>query len=288
MATKEKDPVSGQYTTGHEWDGIKELNTPLPKWWVWVFFATIVWAVGYWVAMPSFPTLDGYAKGMLGYSSRASLSADLDAAAKGRQAWLSKFETASVEDIKGNPELLNYAMVGGRIAFAENCAPCHQSGGAGAVGYPNLNDDEWIWGGTLADIQTTITHGIRNASADSRVSEMPAYGTGEPMSDAQVSELAEYVLSLSKASTDATAAAAGKAVFDERCVSCHGESGEGQQALGAPALNNGIWLYKGSKADVVAQIKAPKHGAMPAWGGRLDETTIKQLTVYVHSLGGGK
>ena len=290
MANIEKDPITGQYTTGHEWDGVQELNTPLPRWWVYVFYASIVWSIGYWIVYPAWPTLSGYTKGIWNYSSRAELAQDLKAAETAKGAWLNKFKAASVEDIAKDKELLNYAMVGGRSAFNENCAPCHGAGGAGAFGYPTLADDEWIWGGTLTDIQQTITHGIRNADGDSRQGEMPKFGTDAILTAEQIGQVTDYVLSLSAAKHDAAGAAAGKTLFADNCASCHGEDGSGTQAVGAPALNNAVWLYKAAdqKAAVARQIAAPKHGSMPAWTGRLDETTIKQLTVYVHSLGGGK
>lgn len=293
MATKgEKDIVSGQYTTGHEWDGIKELNTPLPRWWVWVFYATIVWAIGYWVVYPSWPTLHGYWSGTLGWHARSQLAKELDQAQAAKAVYLSKIKDASLGDIMKDKDLLNFALAGGRSVFNENCAACHGVGGVGAYGYPNLADDQWLWGGTLDDIKTTITFGVRNPNPNSRQSEMPAFGGGDALNDGQLNDLAEYVLSLSKSGTDATAAGRGKAIYEANgCIGCHGEAGEGNQALGAPALAAGMWLYKGrdQKAEIISQIKAPKGGIMPSWADRgLDDATIKQLAVYVHSLGGGK
>jgi cytochrome c oxidase cbb3-type subunit 3 len=287
MATPEKDPVTGRNTTGHEWDGIKELNTPLPKWWVYVFYASIVWAVGYWIVYPAWPTLTTYTKGIIGYSSRGELASDMQAAKDARGVWLAKFENASVEDIKKDPTLLNYALAGGKSAFAENCAPCHGSGGAGAYGYPTLADDEWIWGGTLDDIKQTITYGVRNPNENARAGEMPKFADGMLTAE-QIATVSDYVLNLSKGPQAAAGSPDGAALFAENCAACHAEDGSGQAAMGAPALNNGLWLYKGNKESIVAQVSNPKHGSMPAWGGRLDETTIKQLTVYVHSRGGGK
>ncbi|CAA7611910.1 cytochrome-c oxidase, cbb3-type subunit III [Magnetospirillum sp. UT-4] len=291
MASMEKDSVSGQMTTGHEWDGIKELNTPLPKWWVYVFWATVIWAVAYWIAMPAWPTINDYSRGMLGYSSRADLDNELKAQKQARGAWLAKFQTASVEDIAKDKTLLNYALVGGKVSFGENCSACHGSGGVGVAGaYPRLADDEWIWGGTLAEIEQTIKFGVRNEHADSRQSEMLPFGTGDMLSAEQVGQLADYVVSLSTKTP--AAGSPGEAIFAERCTACHQEGGVGSKDLGAPALNNAIWLWKGNnqaaKDMVVGQITKPKHGSMPAWAGRLDDNTIKMLAVYVHSLGGGQ
>ncbi|MBF0333831.1 MAG: cytochrome-c oxidase, cbb3-type subunit III [Alphaproteobacteria bacterium] len=286
MATNvEKDPVTGQYTTGHEWDGIKELNTPLPKWWVYVFYACTLWAIYEWVVMPAWPTADGYTKGIEGYSTRGELAKELAAVKDSRKGWITRFEAASVEQIAADPELRKYAIAGGRAMFAENCAPCHGSGGAGAYGYPTLADDEWIWGGSLADVHQTIAYGVRNTNPQSRQGIMLRFGVDGILTPDQIGTVADYVVALSKGEKGA---AAGTELFAQQCAACHGEKGEGMAALGAPALNNGIWLYKGGKDDLVKQIANPKHGDMPAWSERLDAATVKQLAVYVHSLGGGK
>ncbi len=291
MASMEKDSVSGQYTTGHEWDGIKELNTPLPKWWVYVFWATVIWSIAYWIAMPAWPTISDYSRGVLNYSSRNDLQAELKAQKQTRSKFESKIAALPVEDVVKDKDLRNFAMTGGKVLFNENCAPCHGAGGVGVPGaYPNLADDEWIWGGELADLQQTIAYGVRNTNANSRQSEMPKFGADQLLTSAQIDQVADYVVAL--ASKGATAGLPGEAVFAEQCVVCHQEGGVGSKDVGAPALNNSIWLFKGGKEAVkqavVAQIANPRHGAMPAWSERLDETSIKLLTVYVHSLGGGK
>ncbi len=289
MATNpELDTVSGQNTTGHEWDGIKELNTPLPKWWVWVFMITIVWAIGYWVVMPAWPTMSGYTQGALGYSSRASLAKTLDEVEAGRETWMARLQEASVSEVAEDRELLNYAMAGGKFLFAENCAPCHGAGGAGGPGYPALVDDEWIWGGGVDDIHATILYGVRSEHPETRFNEMPAYGRDGLLTQDEINDVAEYVLSLSGNAGDAAAAERGQQTFDEQCIACHGDGGTGMAILGGPALDNNIWLYGGGKADIVQQINNPFHGVMPAWVDRLDATAIKQLAVYVHSLGGGQ
>lgn len=287
MASIEKDSVSGQYTTGHEWDGIKELNTPLPKWWVYVFWACVVWAIAYWVAMPAWPTPNGFTQGMLGYSSRASLDEDLKAQKASRSKYEAKIANLTPEEILKDKDLRNFALAGGKIAFGDNCSACHGSGGVGVPGaYPRLADDEWIWGGTLADIQQTISYGVRNSNSESRQSEMPKFGADALLTAQQIDQVADYVVSLS--SKAPAAGSPGETVFNENCSACHQEGGVGSKDVGAPALNNNIWLYKGGKDGVIAQVTKPKHGSMPAWSERLDATTIKMLTVYVHSLGGGQ
>jgi len=285
MAEKETDALTGTETTGHEWDGIKELNTPLPRWWLWVFYATIIWAIGYYIVYPAWPSLSGYTKGVLGYSSRANHVADLQALRVSRAVWLDKFTTMSVDDIAKDPELLQFAMAGGAFVFGENCAPCHGSGGAGAPDYPVLADDDWIWGGTLDDIYQTIEYGVRSTHDDTRYSEMIAFGADEILEPAQISAVADYVLSLSGAGV---ANEEGAQIFEEQCTACHGEDGKGVAELGGPNLTDDIWLFGGSKDAIVAQITQPKHGVMPAWVDRLDDAAIKQAAIYVHSLGGGQ
>lgn len=289
MADKHVDELSGIETTGHEWDGIRELDNPLPRWWLWVFYACIVWSLGYFVAYPAIPLVSSYTKGVLGYSSRAEVAKDVAAAKEAQSVFVDKIETASLEEIRTDTLLLEFALAGGKSAFNVNCSQCHGSGAQGFAGYPNLNDDEWIWGGTMDAIYTTITHGIRNnQSDDAHVSDMPAFLKDEILDKGQVNQVVEYVLSLSGTSTDSAAASAGEALFAENCAACHGENGEGVADLGAPALNNGIWLYGGSKETIVETVSYSRAGVMPAWGKILDDATVKKLTVYVHSLGGGQ
>lgn len=285
MAEKETDALTGTETTGHEWDGIRELNTPLPRWWLWVFYATIIWGIGYYIAYPAWPSLSGYTRGVLGYSSRADHVADLQAVRDSRSVWSDKFAEMEVGEIVQDPELLQFAMAGGSFIFGENCAACHGSGGAGAPGYPVLADDAWIWGGTLDDIYTTIAYGVRSNHEQTRYSEMVAFGADEVLEPAQISAVADYVLSLSGAGA---ANEEGAQIFEEQCTACHGEDGTGVAELGGPNLTDNIWLFGGSKDAIVAQINKPKHGVMPAWVDRLDDAAIKQAAIYVHSLGGGQ
>jgi cytochrome c oxidase cbb3-type subunit 3 len=288
MSSAEKDAVTGRETTGHEWDGIKELNTPLPKWWVYVFIATIVWSFGYWVVYPAWPGIAGYTRGLLGYSSRAELGDAMAAAADQRRQWTDRLAAASVQEIASDPELLGYSLAGGRTLFAENCAPCHGAGGQGAPGYPNLADDSWMWDGDLVAIEQTVRYGVRSGHEQARVSEMPRFGADGLLDRAQISDVADHVLSLSGTAADAAAIRRGAGLYAENCASCHGETGAGNPELGAPALNDAIWLYGGSKTEIVQQVTKPRHGVMPTWSGRLDDVSIKLLSVYVHSLGGGE
>ena len=285
---KEVDQVSGIETTGHEWDGIKELNNPLPRWWLWTFYVCCLWAFAYWIVMPAWPLVSSYTTGVIGYSSRAKLTESMAAARAAQAQYLDRIQQASLEQITNDRELLEFAQAGGGSAFAVNCSQCHGQGAAGSKGFPNLNDDNWIWGGSLEAINQTIHYGIRSDHDETRFNQMPAFGTDEILDRNQINDVAEYVLSLSSSSTDAAAAARGSEIFVEQCTACHGEDATGIQELGAPNLSDAIWLYGGDKADVVYTITNSRSGVMPAWVGRLDETTIKQLAVYVHSLGGGQ
>ncbi|SKA09515.1 cytochrome c oxidase cbb3-type subunit 3 [Enhydrobacter aerosaccus] len=286
MPTKiEKDQLSGTDTTGHEWDGIKELNTPLPSWWLYTFYACIAFAIVYSVLYPAWPWFNGHTSGLIGYSTRAELTQELDAQAKARAVFIDRIRATPLGDIRKDPELFNFAVAGGRSAFQTTCMQCHGSGGAGSVGFPNLVDDDWIWGGTLDQIYTTIRYGVRNANDKSHQSQMPRFGADQILTPAQVSAVADYVLSLSD---KGKATPEGKKVFEENCVACHGPDGKGNQELGAPNLTDGIWLYGGDRQSIYNSIFYAHAGSMPAWGDRLDDATIKMLAIYVHNLGGGR
>jgi len=286
MPTKiEKDAVTGTMTTGHEWDGIRELNTPLPKWWLWVFYASIVWSIGYYVLYPTLPGVNG----ILGWSQRAELADGMAAERERIRPMLDRIRATPVTEIRNQPELAAFAVAGGRAAFADNCAPCHGAGGAGAKGgFPSLADDEWIWGGDPEAIQRTVTYGIRSVHPETRQSQMPRFGTDGLLTPAQIADTAEFVLSLSGRSTIPAAAERGRAVYAEQCAACHGAEGRGMAELGAPSLADQIWLYGGDKAAIEHSIQVARGGVMPAWADRLDEATIRMLTLYVHQLGGGR
>lgn len=285
----EVDSVSGHSTTGHQWDGIKELNTPLPRWWILTFYATIVWAIGYWVVYPAWPLVTGYTAGVLHYTNRAAVAEDLAKLEILRGEKLKVLGTTSSAAIEKDPALLSLARARGKTVFADNCAPCHGSGGAGAKGYPNLNDDDWLWGGSLEQIMQTIQFGARSGDAKAHEGQMLAFGRDGILKRDEIVTVANYVRSLSGLSTaPGFDAAAGKKIFAENCVSCHGDDGRGNQEVGAPNLTDKIWLYGSDEATIIETITNGRAGVMPAWSGRLDPVTIKALTVYVHSLGGGK
>lgn len=288
MGKREIDEISGTETTGHEWDGIKELDTPMPKWWLGIFYATIVWAIGYWVIYPAWPTLSGYTRGVLNHSQRDDVTARVAALKSARAARETALRDASLAEIQRNPDLQQFAMAAGKTLFGDNCAPCHGAGGQGAHGYPNLNDDVWLWGGKLADIQQTITVGIRSTDAKTRQSQMPAFGRDGMLKPAQIDDLTDYVIHLSGRAANARAVARATPLFADNCAVCHGAEGKGNRAMGAPNLTDNEWLYGSSREDIADQITNGHGGEMPTWQGRLTPEEIKALAVYVHSLGGGE
>ncbi|UCI08774.1 cytochrome-c oxidase, cbb3-type subunit III [Mesorhizobium sp. B1-1-8] len=287
MSNEHIDEISGISTTGHEWDGIRELNNPLPRWWVTTFYVTIAWAIAYTIAYPAWPMLTSASRGVLGFSSRNDVKNELAAAEAAKAKYVTAIQSKTVSEIAADDALREFAVAAGGAAFKVNCVQCHGSGAQGSKGFPNLDDDDWLWGGTADQIRQTITHGIRFASdPDTRQSEMPAFV--EVLQPEQITQVSTYVASLSGPVRDASLVEPGAKIFAENCVACHGEKAKGNREFGAPDLTDAIWLYGSGEAAIAAQVRAPKHGVMPAWIGRLGQTTVKELAVYVHSLGGGE
>jgi cytochrome c oxidase cbb3-type subunit 3 len=286
-----KPPVKSSEpdTTGHEWDGIQEYNNPLPRWWLWTFYATILWGIAYTIAYPAWPLVQGATAGVLGFSTRAQVAADIEAVNQANAAVTAELAAADLAAVAPGTPLHQFAVNAGAAVFRANCSQCHGSGAAGARGYPNLLDDDWLWGGTTADIQATVAHGIRNATdPDARYSEMPRFGADGLLEPAQISAVVEHVLALSGQTHDAAQADAGAAVFAEQCVACHAEDGKGIREFGAPNLTDPIWLYGGSREAITESVRNARFGVMPAWGPRLTEAQVKAVTLYVHQLGGGE
>ena len=285
---KDVDGLSGVETTGHEWNGIKELNNPLPRWWLYTFYATVVWALAYTIAFPAWPMISSATSGVLGYGTRAEVTEALAEARAAQSVYVEKIAALDVEEVAQDPELLQFATAGGEALFKTWCAQCHGSGAAGAVGYPNLNDDDWIWGGTREAIVQTVTHGIRwDADFDTRYSEMTAFGRDDILSDEEIEQVVEYVYSLSHSEADAALAEEGAVIFADNCASCHGEDATGMQDLGAPNLTDAIWLYGGDRETLTETVHDARYGVMPSWNTRLTDAEIKQVAIYVHGLGGG-
>lgn len=290
MAQQKKNAAPGEVeTTGHSWDGIEELNTPLPRWWLWTFYGTIVWGVIYTILFPAWPLISGATPGVLGFSSRAEVAQDIAAVDAANAALDQRLAAVEVGAVKDDAELLQYATAGGAAVFRTYCAQCHGAGAAGvqAAGYPNLLDDDWLWGGTVEEIHATITHGIRwDADPDTRFSEMPAFA--DMLSTEEIASVAQYVLKISGQEHDAGQAEAGTTLFADNCASCHGDAGLGDPTQGFPNLTDAVWLYGNGAEAIIAQITHPRNGKMPAWAGKLAPEDIAKVAVYVHGLGGGQ
>jgi cytochrome c oxidase cbb3-type subunit 3 len=293
--SRETDAHSGTETTGHEWDGIKELDTPLPRWWLWIFYATIVWSVIYMVFMPAIPGLPGapassdYSRGVTGNSERANVARAIEALEASRAEGYARLADASIETIETDPQLLSFVRSAGNAAFGDNCATCHGTGAQGFVGYPNLNDDIWLWGGTYDDIRQTLRYGIRAEHGETRFSQMPAFGRDGLLTRHEMEAVTDYVISLSgETSADAEALREGEEIFAQQCASCHMEDGRGDRMQGAPNLLDQEWLYGSSRDQIYNAIYRGPFGVMPAWEGRLDDATIDVLAAYVFVRGGGE
>ena len=287
MSDKHIDKVSGARTTGHEWDGIRELDNPMPRWWVWTFYATIIWSIGYVIAYPAWPLLTTSTQGLLGYSSRAEVTKDLMAADQAMSVYRTAIQEKTIDDILADDALRSVAVAAGGAAFKMNCVQCHGSGAEGSKGYPNLNDDDWLWGGKPDQIQQTVAHGIRfTKDGDTRDSIMPPFA--DVLDSSQISQVSRFVASLSGSVGNPSLVDPGKTVFAENCAACHGDNAKGNKEMGAPNLTDAIWLYGEGEEAIAAQIRAPHAGVMPAWDARLGETTVKELAAFVHSLGGGE
>lgn len=286
MANKRLDEPTGTETVGHEWDGIEELDTPLPRWWLWSFYLSILFAIGYVIAYPALPMLSKATEGTLGWSSRGELANEMRLADEGRAEFRQMLASTPLEHLADDPALMQKAVAGGRAAFDVNCVQCHGSGAAGFEGYPNLNDDDWLWGGNLQEIEFTLIHGIREpAGGETRFNTMPAFGRDGIFDAAQLAAVTDHTLSFTG---KAESSAEGAELYATNCAVCHAADGTGIRELGGPNLADAISLYGGTREKVLQQINAPRHGVMPAWGGRLDPVTIKMLAAFVHSRGGGE
>ena len=287
---KRIDEATGTTTVGHEWDGIEELNTPLPRWWLWTFYATIVWGLAYVVLYPAWPMVNRATEGVLGWSSRGDLAKEMAADAKRRAPTVNAIAATALADLPAQPQLMQAAVQGGAAAFRVHCVQCHGAGGAGVKAlYPSLTDDDWLWGGDLATIDYTITHGIRNPDhKETRTSLMPAFGRDGILNPAQISDVVSFVRTISRQEKPGASSARGATLFADNCAVCHGAGGEGGRQVGAPKLTDAIWLYGGDRASIAATVTQPRNGVMPRWGARLDPVTIKMLAAYVYSLGGGE
>ncbi len=282
---KKKDETTGVETTGHNWDGIEELNNPLPRWWLWTLYLTIIWGIGYTIAYPAWPMINGATKGLLGYSTRAEVAKDI-ADHHDKNADLVLALTDSELDAVDD-DLLRYAVARGGSVFRAQCSQCHGSGAAGAVGYPNLLDDDWLWGGTKSEIAYSITHGIRNESDfDAHWSQMPAFE--DALEKTEIDAVVEYVIGLSSTDVEGDLVQLGAQIYSENCAVCHADNATGDASIGAPNLADAIWLYGSDRQSIATSVREARFGVMPAWGQRLSDEDVRAVTLYVHGLGGGE
>ncbi len=286
MSEKELDNVTGVETTGHEWDGIKELNNPMPRWWIYTFIVCCIWGFIYQFLYPSWPLINDYYKGYFNETQRDIIGAELKAIARDRSVFTERIKDADLVTIRNDNSMFEFAQAGGKAAFGDNCAPCHGTGAAGFVGYPNLNDDEWIWGGSLDEIHYTISFGVRGVHEDTRLNDMPAFLRDELLTKQEIDDVTTYVQSLSDRTITSNTAA--QELYIDNCSTCHGEDGKGLREFGAPDLTDAISLYVTDRDSIIDIISYSRGGVMPTWRGRLDEATIKSLAIYVHTLGGGE
>lgn len=284
------DAATGTGFVGHEWDGIEELDTPMPRWWLWTFYATILWSAVYVVLYPAWPLVERATAGTLGWDSRTEFSAEMARETARRAPIISAIAATPVADLPGNARLMSAAVAGGESAYKVHCVQCHGTGAAGVKGqYPSLIDDDWLWGGDMAALEYTLTHGIRNPDhADTRMSQMPAFGRDGMLDKAAIADVAAHVRVLGRQDAASPASARGATLFADNCAVCHGPQGLGDRSVGAPNLTDAVWLYGGDQATLAATIYNPRNGVMPRWGNRLDAVTIKMLAAYIHSRGGGE
>lgn len=278
-------------TTGHQWDGIEELNNPLPRWWVWVFYATIVWGIGYTIAYPAWPLITQATPGLLGASTRADVAAEIARVDAANADIKARLVAADLNEIGADPALATFAQNAGAAIFRTNCSTCHGSGANGfeGKGYPSLVDNDWLWGGTMEDIYLVVAHGIRNTTdPDALYSMMPAFGVDGLLEPDQIAQVVEHVLALSGQEHDATLASEGATVYADNCAACHMDDGTGDRTQGAPNLADAIWLYGGSREAITYSVVNARFGVMPNWNTRLSEDQIRAVAFYVHGKGGGE
>jgi len=283
------DQATGTETVGHEWDGIEELDTPMPRWWVWTFYATIIWAIGYVILYPAIPLVNSATEGLLGWTSRGEYAKEVTARERQLAPIRAAMVNSDINSVATNPELRTQAINGGASAFKVHCVQCHGSGAAGFAGYPNLNDDDWLWGGDLEAIEYTLVHGIRQPDHDeTRFSQMPAFGRDGILQSNEIQDLVSHVRTISGDETPSAASQRGSVLYEANCAICHGPNGTGDRLQGAPNLTDRIALYGRDRASLTETLTNSRYGVMPRWGQRLDPATIRMLSIYVHSLGGGE
>jgi cytochrome c oxidase cbb3-type subunit 3 len=289
MEVTERDPVSGRETTGHEWNGIKELDTPVPRGVLMFLIVTHIWAIVLWFLVPAWPLGTTYTKGLLGVDQRTTAEARVIEGQRQRSSWINRVETESYDKLLADEGLMQIVRNTGRQLFGDNCAACHGRDGKGRTNYPDLTDDDWLWGGGPARVEQTLRVGINTRHQESRVGEMPAFGRDKMLDQEQVTNVAAYVYSLTHPAystpENVKRIEAGREVFLTTCAACHGENAQGNPDVGAPNLTDAHWLYGGDLDTIIASVHGGRQGHMPTWDERLTPAEIRILALYVHDLG---
>lgn len=291
MSVGERDPHTGHMTTGHEWNGIKELNTPVPKPVYFFLIAAVAFAIVYWLLMPAWPVGVTYTKGLLGIDQRTTVTEKLRQAAADRAVWTERIETAGFEEIQADPSLMRIVRDTGRTLFGDNCSVCHGTSAQGGKGYPALTDAAWLWGGDAEAVAETLRVGINSSHEETRASQMLAFGRDQMLNRAEILNLAAYVQSLSDPAAGGQqdeAITVGKDLFAANCAACHGEDGKGNTDMGAPDLTDGFWIYGGDRQSIYTTIFEGRQGYMPHWEERLTALDRKILALYILDLGSAR
>ncbi len=283
MSVTERDPFSGYMTTGHDWNGIKELNSPVPRIVLWFLAVTHIYAVGFWLLFPAWPMGNTHSTGLLGGDQKTAVAADIAAATAARADWTTALATEDFAKIHASPELMAQALATAAPLFGQNCQVCHGKEGIGGPGFPRLNDDIWLWGGTADEIETTLRHGINSSDPDTHFAQMPAFGRDELLTRPQIATLTAYVQTLG-AGVVADDPAEGAVLFQDNCASCHGTDAKGVEGTGAPNLTDADWIYGGDAATIRQTLLNGRQGVMPAWQPRLSDADIRMLALYVEGL----
>ncbi|MGE4252230.1 MAG: cytochrome-c oxidase, cbb3-type subunit III [Parvibaculaceae bacterium] len=289
MDIGKRDPITGRLTTGHEWNGIEELDTPIPRVVLFFLAVTTLFAIGYWIAMPAWPLGSTYTKGILGVDQRDIVARQVEAARLARGPWMDKIGAADFATLTADPAIMRHVRETGRTLFADNCAVCHGVNATGGPGFPNLTAKAWLWGGEPETLARTISVGINSTNDDTRTSQMLGFGSTGTLDVKQVGQVAAYVHSLSAAPSedaiDAETRKTGQEIFTANCVSCHGEDAKGKQDVGAPDLTDKVSIYGGDLESIYRTIYSGRQGHMPHWKNRLSPAEIKLLALYVDTLG---
>ena len=289
MAEIERDDVTGRETTGHEWNGIKELDTPVPRGVLMFLIVTHIWAIAWWFLVPAWPLGTTYTKGLLGIDQRTTVEARVVEGQRERSAWMARLETEPYDVIMADEALMQTVRNTGRQLFGDNCAACHGRDGKGGTNYPDLTDDDWLWGGGAELVEQTMRVGINTAHPDTRIAQMPAFGRDEMLDREQVRDVAAYVYSIANPDystpENLDRINAGREVFVTTCAACHGENAQGSAEVGAPNLTDDRWVYGGSMDTIIASVHGGRQGHMPTWEKRLSNADIRTLALYVHDLG---